>query len=391
MAVSTFKYCDQDFLSTLFGRYIDYLPVKQILNWRTIAVNIYAGERVGFDGVLYVDKKDLASFKLTQTTAATDTTLDGNVAIDAVTFDVDSVTNIAAGTVIQMGAEKIFVVSVATLTLTVIRGFLGTTRIAHLDGKAVSLIGLAFNAENEWYYDTASDMVIIYTATAPGQSGAEMGEDKDTFFDQTLINASMELNSNLDSRHTIPIPKAYQYGSAPSTDTPEYDFVIKKLTAFIAMKNLMLANGEDIEAMNHEIDTITDKINSGKIKLRYEKDDTDPKGNVIEITRAGTMYLVETYGEYAGSQLSDRIQILCTTGGAYGTAIVSVKQSDGNALYANVTTGIKITGDMDYMTNGIYVRFQGASMTADDRWDIEVKNPALENTNDEVTSTELCR
>ena len=392
MAVSTFTYCDQAFLSTQFPKFIDLLPIKQLRDWRSIATNVYAGERVGFDGVLYSNKKDLGSYKLTAIAASPDTTITSAITtLDGTTVSLDSVTNIEKGTVIQIGSEKMFVVSIATKDATVIRGFFGTTRATALNGATVSLIGLAFDSENEWYYDTATDMVVLYTATNPNQLILEMSVDKDTAIDQALVDASMLLNSNFDARHNIPIPKAYQYGADPDNDTPEYDFVIKKLTAMLLIITLMEADGQNPEVLQEKFDKILDDINTGKIQLRYEKDDTDPQGDLITVVKAGTMELVETYGQYAGSALYDRIQVLCTTGGAYGTATVSVKQSNGTALYGSVETGVIITGDLDYIGNGLYARFQGASMTASDRWDIIVKNPALENTVDQVESTDLVR
>ena len=45
---------------------------------------------------------------------------------------------------------------------------------------------------------------------------------------------------------------------------------------------------------------LIDEVNAGKRKLNFEIDTTDKSGNVIEVTNTGSMYLVETYGSYAG-------------------------------------------------------------------------------------------
>jgi hypothetical protein len=129
---------------------------------------------------------------------------------------------------------------------------------------------------------------------------------------------------------------------------------------------------------------MVDKLNKGEWKLSFETDKTDSSGDIIEVTNTGSMNLVETYGEWTGIRY-DRIQLICTTAGAYGTAKFSIKTSDSSALYGTETTGQDVTGGLDYIGNGLYVRFEGNAMAENDRWDIEVRNYAMKQSNSQGT------
>ena len=96
------------------------------------------------------------------------------------------------------------------------------------------------------------------------------------------------------------------------------------------------------------------------------------------------MNLVETYGEWNGIKY-DRIQMICTTGGAYGTAKMTIKVSNGTNLYGAEITDWTVTGGLDHVSNGLYARFEGNSMNTNDRWDIEVRNYAMKQTNAQGT------
>ena len=146
---------------------------------------------------------------------------------------------------------------------------------------------------------------------------------------------------------------------------------------------------EQAEIIQNEISNIdntgmVDKLNAGQFKLAFEIDKTDSSGDIIEVTNTGTMNMVETYGEWTGD-LYDRVQFICTTGGAYGTAKMTVKQTNGSTLYGSEQTEWEVTGGLDHVANGLYVRFEGNSMAVNDRWDIEVRNFALKQGNSQGT------
>tara|TARA_R100000808_G_C2094543_1_gene113671 strand:- start:105 stop:872 length:768 start_codon:yes stop_codon:yes gene_type:complete len=229
--------------------------------------------------------------------------------------------------------------------------------------------------------------VILLTTTDPNDILMEAGTDYKTFINNQLYRASMELNNMLDNRFPSPIPKSFIYSDTPSSDNAEYDAILVKMTCYIVAANLQRASGdwEQAEVIQEQITNLNgtgmvDKLNKGEWKLSFETDSSDSSGDVIEVTNAGSMNLVETYGEWTGMRY-DRVQMICTTGGVYGTARMTIKTFDGNNLYGVEQTNWEVTGGLDSIGNGLYVRFEGNSMNTNDRWDIEVRNYTMKQTN----------
>ena len=237
------------------------------------------------------------------------------------------------------------------------------------------------NGNGEWYYSSSADATYYFNDAAdPNDLIMESGTDWATLLNNHLYRASMELNNMLDNRFPSPIPKSFIYSDAPSSDTAEYDAILIKLTCYIVAVNLQRASGNWEEAnliydqiTNDDQTGMVDKLNKGEWKLSFETDSSDSSGDIIEITNTGSMECVESYGEWNGIRY-DRVQMICTTAGAYGTARMSIKVSDGESLYGTTIADWKVTGGLDHVANGLYVRFEGNSMAEDDRWDIEVRN-----------------
>ncbi len=273
----------------------------------------------------------------------------------------------------------------------------GLITLLYFDGVEGTSVGDNPNANYEFNYSSATDSVQIFLTTSgggtldPNDILVEAGSDWTTFMDNQLYRASMELNNMLDNRFPNPIPKSFIHSDTPSSDTAEYDAILVKLTCYIVAVNLQRASGdwEQAEIIQEQITNLdgtgmVDKLNKGEWKLSFETDKSDSSGDIIEVTNAGSMNLVETYGEWNGIKY-DRIQLICTTGGAYGTAKMTIKVSDGTNLYGTEITDWTVTGGLDHISNGLYGRFEGASMNTNDRWDIEVRNFAMKQTNSQGT------
>jgi hypothetical protein len=241
------------------------------------------------------------------------------------------------------------------------------------------------NANGEWYYESTLDTTYVFnSASNPNDLLMEAGEDWATLVDRMIVNCSMELSGMLDARFPRPIPKAFQYAEATDgSDTPEYDYILKRTTALLVAHHLLVSKdprSEEAIALKEEIDSIIDRLNKGNIKLGFEIDSTDSSGDIIEVTRTGSMYLVETEGEWHGEDY-DRIKVKCTTGGVYGTAKVSVFYYGQDKLYGTEKTNEIVTGTLDHIAGGLRIRFEGNSMSVDDEWHIIVRNFRLNNTN----------
>tara|TARA_Y100001973_G_C5186800_1_gene328381 strand:+ start:451 stop:1455 length:1005 start_codon:yes stop_codon:yes gene_type:complete len=271
----------------------------------------------------------------------------------------------------------------------------------YFDGIEGTAVTDSPNADYEYNYSESTDSVQVFLSTAnPNDLSIEAGVDFTTFITDQIEASSQQLNSMLDhSRFPIPLPKAYIYSSDPANDSPEYDYIVKRLTALITAYNVITSRfpqSEEAVALyaqvtNEEETGLLDKLNAGKITLAFETDSKDSDGGrVIEVTKTGSMSLVETYGEFRGARY-DRIQCICTTGGAYGAAKITIKTYDGTNLYGAEQTGEVITGGLQHISGGIYARFEGASMAVSDRFDIEVRGMNQRTSNTAVKSVRVTR
>ena len=268
----------------------------------------------------------------------------------------------------------------------------------------------AVDSNGEWFYASATNQLEYYnsnySSTTINEQVFETGVDFATFIDQQLVNASMELNNLLDARFQMPLPKSTQFKEgAASGLAPEYDPVIIKATCYLAAANLIRSKDPMSEEAQFYMDMLTnaegtgliDKLNAGQIKLSFEVDNKDSQGSIREITRSGSMYLVETEGEfYGGRNGYDLIRITCTTAGAYGVAKCKVEYYGNDKLFGSETTDNIVTGGLDDWgaLGGLKVRFQGSAMVAGgspDQWEIEVYSEHLEETNSATRNINLYR
>ncbi len=269
-------------------------------------------------------------------------------------------------------------------------------------GPAQSSIG-AVSSDDLWHYASDIDTVFYYndgyTSTTILDVLFEGGIDNATYFDQMLVNASMELNNMLDARFPTPIPKYSQYdqNTAYSSSSTEYDAIIIKATCYICAANLLRTSNKQDEAdyygnlvSNPDNTGMIDRLNSGQYKLTSEVDTKDSKGKVRTITKSGSMDIVETGGAYLGEPF-DLLRITCTTTGAYGAAKVKVEYYGNDKLLGQEETDITVTGTLQEIHSGWYCRFQGASMTQNDQWEVEVYSRTRKVSNSQIGSVVMTR
>ena len=258
----------------------------------------------------------------------------------------------------------------------------------------------AVDSNYKWYYLSTDDRLYLYNdANSPTDLVMEGGIDNTTYFDQMLVNASMELNNLLDRRYPTPIPKYTQYdaNTAHVSSTTEYDAIIIKSTCYLCVANLLRTNSRQEEAdyynnlvTNMEGSGLVDRLNKGEYKLSYEVDSDDSQGKPRTISKTGSMDIIETGGAYSGEAF-DLLRITCTTSGAYGVAKVKVEYYGSDKLFGSETTDITVTGGLQPIHGGWYCRFQGASMTQNDLWEVEVYSETRKISNAESGAVQLTR
>ena len=256
------------------------------------------------------------------------------------------------------------------------------------------------NANGEWRYIEEQDVIQYYDDTITASDVIiEGGVDNKTYFLQMLVNASMELNNLLDRRYPTPIPKYTQFdaNTAYSSSSTEYDAIIIKSTCYICVANLLRTNNKQEEAdYYHNLVTsidgsgMIDRLNKGEYKLSYEVDSKDSKGKIRTITKNGTMDIVETGGAYTGEAF-DLLRITCTTAGAYGVAKIKIEYYGNDKLLGLEKTNITVKGTLQHIYNNWYCRFQGASMTVSDQWEVELFSDNRKVTNPESGAIQLTR
>ena len=400
-----FKYASQSDLNRYVGEIVaDSDSKRQIYDWTTETLDgntYYVSYNSGYMSQLFIEGKSQQSGNQTvATTAATAINYGAGYAVGATSMVVDSGSALTDATYIKIGDEILGITNISTNTLTVVRGQLGTTPAAIVDDAPVYK-HFQPSASGDNLYDEDNDFV-IYKGSDPNDLVAEAGFDNSTYYDQSLVDASMELNNLLDARFPMPLPKFDQYdaNTSHSTASTEYDAIIIKMTCYLTASNVLRASGE-IERADYYYDLVTnaektgmaDRLNIGEFKLAFEVDSNDDKGKVRTISKAGSMDIVETAGEYSGEKY-DVVRITCTTAGAYGTAVVKAETYGNDALFGTTTEDIKVTGGLQHIVNGLYVRFQGANMNLDttpDKWEVTVTSSDRKITNAQTGAIDLTR
>lgn len=260
------------------------------------------------------------------------------------------------------------------------------------------------NANNEWLYTESENKLEYYsdayTSTTINEQSFEGGQDFEDTLNQALVDASLELHNYLDMRYSTPLEKIKQtdIDTASVSIAEEYDPIIIKAVCYIATANLIRAKeGASEEAdyyyslvTNPERTGLIDKLNDGIYKLSHEVDGNDKKGSIRHRSVAGTMDLVELAGEYQG-ELYDLLKVEIEATGVYGTATFKVHYLSNDQLFGAVSSAEKITGGLQHIHNGIFGRFQGASATDGDIWEIEVFGRHRKQTNKSNATIEMVR
>tara|TARA_Y100000310_G_C20658590_1_gene803395 strand:+ start:1185 stop:2378 length:1194 start_codon:yes stop_codon:yes gene_type:complete len=387
MAISDFKYSDQDFFRTVcdYGKYLSRIHLKNFVvslsdRWMMGSVGTKPS-MVYFDG-LEGTEVPLLSGSITAFASGS------NTLVTSASHGLETGQRIEITGTTNYNDDSLVVTVIGANTFNIPTAFVSddaTGSWTMLKTTALTRIDTA----KDWMYLTDEDELYIYVATASDDPNddevIEIGEDKDTFVNQALSNASQELNSLIYS-HVTPIPKSFIYNNAEGTETPEYDYILKRAECLIAYSHLC-SGGGDFEladslyekVTNPERTGIVDRINDGQIRLSYEREATDYRGRIIESTgNVGTMSLVELSGTWTGSRY-DRVKVECTVSGAYGVAKIRVYTSSSTELYGTSSGENFVTGTMQTLAGGIYGRFEGNSLTSGDVFFFEVRNDEVTN------------
>ena len=362
---------------------------QQIYAWKELfshgGFKLYEGDNSGLVNVLFKDGEDLTPYQRVESYA--DSTTNTNEAVDIVetAIDVVDASVFGYGDIIKIDSEKMLITNISSNTITVERGFLGTSTATH-DTATDIYLGVEWSEENQWLYNSGCDAVLFYSANSnnPNDSLMESGEDWATHKTDLLYKASRYFDSYVDASLPAQMSK---------NDEGEYPYLVIRTTAQICAYFLISAHdpeNEDALRIKEEYEEILDKLVSGQIKLDFEKSADSSKGIIRELSASGTLRPVDLRGSYRGG-VYDKIRIEIETAGVIGTAKYSVWTAGNDKLginKGNLTIDNEvITGEYQSLSGGLQVRFGAstptgtngatdnlmtASATLHDVWEVEV-------------------
>lgn len=251
------------------------------------------------------------------------------------------------------------------------------------------------DAADEWFYDSATDTLYLYSAVDPDTQALQAGEDHETYVTAMIEEASRVVDSRLDARFQTPIPL---------NRSGAYDAVIKQACAY-ELAAMVSAGIDDeqhdkyISLLSNEFGTgVIDELNAGKRKLEHEIDATSSSGELRVVSVAGGFH-PRVQGAYVGTG-HDRLKLIIETGGAAGTAKFQVYGYDSDADTPKTLAWFAPGGELVNLFqrvpigNGLYLIWEaddGATATANDEWEIQVYGDSLPVDNPVITTVRAVR
>ena len=381
-------YCTNRDLKDVFPSIDEFDTKTPLYGWVELfshgGYKLYETFNAGLVTNLYQDGEDLTPYNKVE--SYSDSTANTNEAIDIIetAIDVTDGSVFGYGDIIKVDDEKMLVTNISSNTLTVKRGFLGTTTATHNTGVDV-YIGVEWSEPKQWLYSGGNDSVLLYEANAvnPNDHLLESGEDWETLRTRYISNAEKYLDSRLDGR----LPRK-QFKDKDGN----YDYSIVRTTALIACYFLIRASDPTSEVGNalfEEAERNILSLNDGSTKLSWQVSGDASKGVIRQISVSGAINIVDTRGHYY--DVYDKVGVKITTGGAIGTAVYSVWHKDADKLGSERMNNSEvadytetINGQYQPLANDVYIRFAGDTAdtaTLNDKWEIEFfgKNESVDD------------
>ncbi len=250
----------------------------------------------------------------------------------------------------------------------------------------------AVTEEGEWFWDSDTDKLSLYTATDPNTQKITAGEDHATYTTRRILAATNVIDSLLTAKYQTPFQP---------DKSGNYDSLLQLITAYqlavMQSAGKLEINEKYRNMLMNETETgLLDQILAGKVKFEFEIDADSSKGSISAVSVSGGLNLIETRGIASGVTW-DAIKVIVILGGAIGTATYSVftKDPTNDTLKTNeVLTEEVIDGDFQTLAYGLQLRFRGDSgdtATANDEWEIEVRGQGEDVTNPGFRSMQAAR
>lgn len=244
------------------------------------------------------------------------------------------------------------------------------------------------NVDGEWYYDSASDSLLVACINDPdGASGYHLEAGRDWY--ETRVEAvkrASELVRALAGKPILPLTGT----GVQDTPAEDYEELIVRCTAHLAVADLLrpynYERAEQIAALAHNPEGTgwLDMIREGKIALHNESSPAAANGNVGIVARNAAS--TGSIADVEGTPLVhwDAIKVVIGTGGTFAPGSASAVTY---SVYVGTTEGVKlsqvvtaevINGSYQPLAHGLSVRFTPGVYTANDEWEIVVRGDPVE-------------
>ena len=371
-------YCTNRDLKDVFPSIDEFDTKTPLYGWVELfshgGYKLYEAFNVGLVSNLYQNGEDLTPYNKVENYSDSTANTDEAVDIIETAIDVTDTSVFGYGDIIKIDNESMLITNISSNTLTVKRGFLGTTTATHNTGVDI-YIGVEWSEPKQWLYSSGNDSVLLYedNGVNPNDYLIESGDDWETLRTRYIDNAGKYLDSRLDGR----LPRE-QFKDQDGN----YDYIIVRTTALLACSFLIRASqptSEIADALFEESEKNILSLNEGSTKLSWQVTGDSSQGVIREISVSGNLRIVDTRGQY--HDIYDRIGVQITTAGALGTAKYSVWLKDGDNLGAERMNNSEdadyvdtINGQYQTLASGVDIRFAGDTAdtaTLNDKWEIE--------------------
>jgi len=371
-------YCTNRDLKDVFPSIDEFDTKTPLYGWVELfshgGYKLYEAFNVGLVSNLYQNGEDLTPYNKVENYSDSTANTDEAVDIIETAIDVTDTSVFGYGDIIKIDNESMLITNISSNTLTVKRGFLGTTTATHNTGVDI-YIGVEWSEPKQWLYSSGNDSVLLYedNGVNPNDYLIESGDDWETLRTRYIDNAGKYLDSRLDGR----LPRE-QFKDQDGN----YDYIIVRTTALLACSFLIRASqptSEIADALFEESEKNILSLNEGSTKLSWQVTGDSSQGVIREISVSGNLRIVDTRGQY--HDIYDRIGVKITTAGALGTAKYSVWLKDGDNLGAERMNNSEdadyvdtINGQYQTLASGVDIRFAGDTAdiaTLNDKWEIE--------------------
>lgn len=258
----------------------------------------------------------------------------------------------------------------------------GTVDQLFLDGQEMTLVADTPDANNEYRYTAATDLLELYqqggSHTTLNSSIVESGTDFSTHISNSIKRAS-------DMVRSMAGVSIYKQKDSAMANTFAEIIVINTAALacyyLIAPYDLAKANELKARVTNDEGTGDLDKVRRGEYVLEQDETSQKQAGIVREISlNANTTGRIL---DVKGRPYSwDRLKIVITNGGTltYGSAssiTYDVFSGDDSGLkIVKDVDGETLTGNWDVASNGMEVLFSEGVYTTSDQWELEC-NPEV--------------